>query len=192
MKFLKYQALFLFVFIMFSCSESEFDSSNELKTEEAENLAYDAWIEAGNVGSLKAFEAWVKSKFIDNSENSEVEESDIDADGIPDEFDPCPENAERFQILYADNDGDGLGDPNSSKFFCPNESREGYVLNTDDLDDYNSDIVFYSQIRTIDTDAPGTLVDADSVVIATGGNDDFVMVYRKSEWVWFQEFSACK
>lgn len=45
-----------------------------------------------------------------------------------------------LDLLYADKDGDGFGDPYDTKEFCPGVSSPGWVYNTRDCDDNDPDV----------------------------------------------------
>ncbi|MFH1508551.1 MAG: hypothetical protein ABIE68_00010, partial [bacterium] len=71
------------------------------------------------------------------TEGNDQNDYDFDNDGVPTGQD-CNDNDNTIsdnQVYYADNDADGLGDPNNFLEVCSYEVPEGYVTNSDDLDD---------------------------------------------------------
>ena len=83
---------------------------------------------------------------------------DTDGDGVVNTNDNCPFDDNPNQIkptYYADDDGDGLGDPNV--FFESCEPVPGYVLNSDD----NCPFVSSTDITDTDGDREGDICDAD-------------------------------
>lgn len=66
------------------------------------------------------------------------ERSDIALDEIM-FFGSFPVNENNY-LFYADNDGDGYGNPDKSDFFCWNEPGAGFVSNKTDCDDANDTI----------------------------------------------------
>ncbi|WP_338237876.1 putative metal-binding motif-containing protein [Persicobacter diffluens] len=80
---------------------------------------------------------------IDNNCNGQIDEgiADDDGDGILNPNDNCPtvpNPDQKIPTWYADNDGDGFGNPNQSQQAC--KKPNGYVADNTDCDDANKDI----------------------------------------------------
>ncbi|MFH1537132.1 MAG: BPL-N domain-containing protein, partial [Patescibacteria group bacterium] len=84
---------------------------------------------------LENMVAWVNNELVENPI------VDIDGDGVPEE-DDCNDNDPNIsqdQTYYADNDSDGLGDPNNTTSVCALTVPTGYVTNNSDLNDNDAD-----------------------------------------------------
>ena len=114
------------------------------------NLFFDASAAVGGVDQPKvsALEILFDSEIV----------VDTDNDGVPDDEDNCPTVANPDQSLptfYADQDGDGLGDPSTTVNAC--EAPEGFVDNDDD----NCPTVANANQTDTDGDGQGDACDTD-------------------------------
>ncbi|MBI5794642.1 FG-GAP repeat protein, partial [Candidatus Uhrbacteria bacterium] len=156
-----------------SCDGADNDCDGEVDEEVIPTWYQDEDEDSWGDPLTSLFQCEAPVGWVDNAQDCDDTSADVNPDGveicddgIDEDCNGVVDDAEGSQIWYADADGDGYGDVNTSLYSCL-ESVAGSVLDTTDCDDTNADVnpAAREMCRdTIDNNCDG-VVDTDAVDI---------------------------